>query len=92
MVMMMYDWFRRFGTERPVYGLMHPCVWKAVPRVADLVAETGAVVAHPKMALAALRKGASVLVYPVERKMSFDSMPYVTKSAWLGIKLLSSWH
>lgn len=64
MVMMMYDWFRRFGTERPVYGLMHPCVWKAVPRVAHLAAETGAVVAHPKMAIAALRKGASVLVYP----------------------------
>ncbi len=26
MFMMIYDWVRRFGTERTVYGLMHPKV------------------------------------------------------------------
>lgn len=64
MVMMTYDWFRQFGTERPVYGLTHPCVWKAFPPLAHLAAQVGAVIAHPKMAIAALRQGASVLVYP----------------------------
>lgn len=64
MYMMMYDWFRRFGTERAVYGLMHPCVWKVVPTVAHLAQKLGAVVAHPKMAITALHQGASVLVYP----------------------------
>jgi 1-acyl-sn-glycerol-3-phosphate acyltransferase len=64
MVMMMHDWFRRFGTERPVYGLMHPQVWKANPPLARLAAQIGALEAHPKMAIAALRRGASVLVYP----------------------------
>lgn len=64
MVMMMYDWFRRFGPERLVYGLLHPTIWKRFPIVAHLAAQVGAVMAHPKMAIAALRRGASVLVYP----------------------------
>ena len=62
--MMMYDWFRRFGTERPVYGLMHQSVWTVNPSLADLAVKAGAVRAHPKMAIAALKRGASVLVYP----------------------------
>ena len=64
MVMMIYDWFRHFGTERPVYGLTHPCVWKAFPLLAHLLTQVGGVIAHPKIAIAALRQGASVLVYP----------------------------
>ncbi len=64
MFMMMYDWFRRFGYSHPVYGLMHSLVWQQAPAVAQLAAKVGAVVAHPKMAIAALRKGCSVLVYP----------------------------
>lgn len=64
MVMMMYDWFRHFGTERLVYGLMHPHAWKVNPQVAELAAKTGAIMAHPQMAIAAFRQGASVLVYP----------------------------
>ncbi len=62
--MMMYDWFRRFGTERLIYGLMHPYVWKLSPEIAKLAEKTGAIVAHPKNAVAALDIGASVLVYP----------------------------
>jgi 1-acyl-sn-glycerol-3-phosphate acyltransferase len=64
MWMMMHDWFRRFGPERPVYGLMHPNVWKAMPPLAQIAEKTGAIIAHPKMAIAALQTGASVLVYP----------------------------
>jgi 1-acyl-sn-glycerol-3-phosphate acyltransferase len=64
MFMMIYDWFRRFGLERPVYGLMHPAVWQVLPSLADIAAEVGAVMAHPKMAIAALKQQASVLVYP----------------------------
>ncbi len=64
MIMMIYDWFRHFGVERPVYGLMHPKVWLINPALADLAAKVGAIAAHPKMALTALKSGASVLVYP----------------------------
>ncbi|MDJ0568566.1 MAG: lysophospholipid acyltransferase family protein [Pleurocapsa sp. MO_192.B19] len=64
MVMTMYDWFRHFGTQRPVYGLMHNSVWRINPSLARLGEQTGAIAAHPKMAIAALQSGASVLVYP----------------------------
>lgn len=64
MLMMMYDWFQRFGVEQPVYGLMHPRVWEVAPPLAQLGAKMGAIMAHPKMAYSALRSGASVLVYP----------------------------
>ncbi|MCC5637582.1 acyltransferase family protein [Nostoc sp. CHAB 5844] len=64
MLMLMYDWFHRFGVEQPVYGLMHPTVWEVSPPLAQLAAKMGAIMAHPKMAYSALRSGASVLVYP----------------------------
>lgn len=62
--MFMYDWFRRFGYERLAYGLMHPLGWKVVPALAKAAAQVGAVLAHPKVATRALRRGAAVLVYP----------------------------
>ncbi|MEW6491225.1 MAG: lysophospholipid acyltransferase family protein [Cyanobacteriota bacterium] len=61
--MFMYDWFCRFGYDRLVYGLMHPLAWK-VPTVPRLAAQVGAIMAHPKMAIAALQRDAAVLVYP----------------------------
>lgn len=64
MAMMMYDWFRRFGVEKPVYGLMHPKAWQVSTPLAHMAAKAGAIIAHPKMAYTALRSGASVLVYP----------------------------
>jgi 1-acyl-sn-glycerol-3-phosphate acyltransferase len=64
MIMMMYDWFFRFGTQRLVYGLMHPYAWKVSPQIANLAQKVGAIVAHPKVASAAFDMGASVLVYP----------------------------
>jgi 1-acyl-sn-glycerol-3-phosphate acyltransferase len=64
MFMMIYEWFHRFGDQHSVYGLMHPCVWKVLPPLAHIAVQVGAIQAHPKMAIAALRQGASVLVYP----------------------------
>lgn len=64
MFMMIYDWVKRFGPERPVYGLMHPKVWTVFPALAQLAERAGAIAAHPKMALAALDRDASLLVYP----------------------------
>ena len=64
LTMFMVDWLRHFGSERPIYGLMHPKVWQVNPGLAKLATQLGAIQAHPKMATAALRQGASVLVYP----------------------------
>ncbi len=64
MFMLMYDWFCRYGVERPAYGLAHPGVWKYFGPISTLAAQAGAVVAHPKMAMAALQRDAAVLVYP----------------------------
>jgi 1-acyl-sn-glycerol-3-phosphate acyltransferase len=64
LAMFLVDWLHRFGVERPIYGLMHPKMWQAYPPVARLATEVGALQAHPRMAMAALQAGASVLVYP----------------------------
>ena len=64
MVMMIYDWFQHQGLDRPIHGLMHPTVWKMSRPMAELAVKVGALQAHPKMAIAALQSGASVLVYP----------------------------
>jgi 1-acyl-sn-glycerol-3-phosphate acyltransferase len=61
--MFMYDWFRTFGYERLAYALMHPSAWDT-PIFAVPGAPVGALIAHPKMASAALRKDAALLVYP----------------------------
>ncbi|NET17427.1 MAG: acyltransferase family protein [Okeania sp. SIO1H6] len=63
MHMCMYDWFKRFGPERLVYGLMHQNAWSTFPST-PLAVQCGAVRAHPKMAIAAFQRNASVAVYP----------------------------
>lgn len=63
MHMCMYDWFKRFGAERLVYGLMHQNAWSVFPTT-PLAIQCGAVRAHPKMAIAAFQRNASVTVYP----------------------------
>ena len=95
MMMSMYDWFRRFGTERPVYGLMHPYMWKFYPPVAKIGTQAGAIQAHPKMGMAALQSGASVLVYPgggqdVYRPYSQrDSIEFVGRTGFIKLALRS---
>jgi 1-acyl-sn-glycerol-3-phosphate acyltransferase len=77
--MMMYDWFRRFGTDRPIYGLTHPSVWEnnPYPFLTQLAMQVGAIPASPRMAFAALREGASLLVYPGGAKDLFR--PYTQR-------------
>ena len=62
--MFLYDWFRRFGYERTVYGLTHAKVWHVYPWMAELAAKAGAIPFYGRNALAVIREGASVLVYP----------------------------
>lgn len=64
MHMMMYDWFRQFGLDRVVYGLMHADLSQSFLPVTEMAVKTGAIMAHPTMAHRALKSGASVLVYP----------------------------
>ena len=64
MVMMIYDWFRYFGTDRLAYGLMEPRIWQAFPGLARLATQVGTIRPHAHMAISALRRGASVLIYP----------------------------
>jgi 1-acyl-sn-glycerol-3-phosphate acyltransferase len=61
--MFLYDWFSRFGYERLAYALMHPSAWQT-PIFARPGSQVGAIIAHPKMARAALSKDAALLVYP----------------------------
>ena len=63
MYMLLYDWLRRFGAERPAYGLKHRELLKSRERLIR-AARFGIVPAEPKVAMAALRQGAPVLVYP----------------------------
>lgn len=64
MHMSMYEWFRRFGVYRPLYGLMHPNTFQAFGAVTDMAVRCGAVLADPRVAFAAFDSGASVVVYP----------------------------
>lgn len=96
MVMMMYDWFRRFGTQRLAYGLMHPIAWTAYSSVTKLAAQTGAIRANPKMAIAALEQKASVLVYPGGAEDVFRPYTERNKIKFMGrkgfIKLALKYH
>ncbi|MCA1992609.1 MAG: glycerol acyltransferase, partial [Coleofasciculus sp. S288] len=53
----------RFGYDRVTYALMHRLAWKFTP-FPKTAAQFGAILAHPKMAIAALQRDAAVLVYP----------------------------
>jgi 1-acyl-sn-glycerol-3-phosphate acyltransferase len=64
MFMLLYDWFCRYGTERLAYGLAHPSVWQHFGSISKFATQAGSVVAHPRMAIAALQRDAAVLVYP----------------------------
>ncbi|MDJ0570321.1 MAG: lysophospholipid acyltransferase family protein [Pleurocapsa sp. MO_192.B19] len=63
-VMMTYDWFRQFGTDRLAYALMEPKIWQFLPGLARLAAQVGTIQPHPDMIRAALRRDAAVLIYP----------------------------
>lgn len=62
--MLMRDWFRRFGVERPAYALMNPTIWTALSGLARLATQIGTLRAHPKTAFEALHHDAALLIYP----------------------------
>lgn len=62
--MVMRDWYQQFGVDRSVYALMNPTIWQAMPGLARLATQMGAIRARPKMAFAALHNNASLLIYP----------------------------
>jgi 1-acyl-sn-glycerol-3-phosphate acyltransferase len=64
MYMMIYDWFRHFGTERPAYALTHPNLWQLAPFLAEPAAKCGSLQATAEMAISALQQEAALLVYP----------------------------
>lgn len=76
-VMMTYDWFQHFGTERLAYALMDPRIWQAMPPVGRLAAQVGALRAEPHITLKALERGASLLIYPGGAKDVFR--PYTQR-------------
>lgn len=63
-VMMTYDWFRHFGTERSAYALMEPKIWQFLPGLARLATQVGTIQPHPDLIREALRREAAVLIYP----------------------------
>ena len=63
-VMITYDWFRHFGTERLVYALMEPKIWQFMPGLARLATQVGTIRPYPSLAISALRRDATVLIYP----------------------------
>ena len=64
MLMFMHDWYRRFGVDRAMYGLMHPKIWEYSPWVAAFMEKIGAIAAHPTPGSNALAQNQAVLVYP----------------------------
>jgi 1-acyl-sn-glycerol-3-phosphate acyltransferase len=64
MLMVVYDWFRRFGTQRLAYALTDSRAWQFLPGLARLATQVGAIQSRPQMAIAALQRGASLLIYP----------------------------
>jgi len=63
MLCLMAAFWRRFGPERPAYGLAHDQVFR-VPMLGRLLSRLGAVPAGQERARALLERDATVLVYP----------------------------
>jgi 1-acyl-sn-glycerol-3-phosphate acyltransferase len=63
MFSLMVGFWRRYGAERPSYGLAHDMVFK-LPFLGRWIAKLGAVPAHPDNARKLLERDVAVLVYP----------------------------
>ena len=85
-VMMTYDWFRQFGTDRPAYALMEPKIWQALPGLARLATQVGTIQPHPNLTRAALRRNAAVLIYPGGTKDVFRPYSQRNKIDFYGHK------
>lgn len=69
-LMVFYGWFKQFGTSRRAVGLAHAVALKN-PFFRWLVLRLGAIPADPEIALEALRRDYSLLVYPGGEKEAF---------------------
>lgn len=85
-VMMTYDWFRQFGTERLAYALMEPKIWDFLPGLARLATQVGTIRPYPELAREALRRGAGVLIYPGGTKDVFRPYSLRNKIYFCGQK------
>lgn len=63
MFALMLTFWRRFGVERPAYGLMHDFACR-FPVTGKFTMRLGGVAAHPANAIRLLERDAPVLVYP----------------------------
>lgn len=61
--MTLHAWMTAHGTESPVYGLVHPAIFR-IPYVNVHTMKIGGIKANPWEAMAALDREAVVLVYP----------------------------
>jgi 1-acyl-sn-glycerol-3-phosphate acyltransferase len=64
LAMTFYDWHRRFGFDRRVYGLTHAKLWAGYPWIAGQVAAIGGIPFHGRKAMVVLERGDGLLVYP----------------------------
>ena len=77
----MVNFLRHFGTEREAYALAHNAVM-GLPLTGTWLRRVGTLPAHPDAARNALRRGASVLVYPGGDEDVFRTWASATASAW----------
>jgi 1-acyl-sn-glycerol-3-phosphate acyltransferase len=59
----LHAWMTALGAETPMYGLVHPAIFK-IPYLNVHTMKIGGIRAHPRQAMEALDAGAVVLVYP----------------------------
>lgn len=69
-LMIFYAWWKRFGTSRRALGLAHTIALNN-PFFRWVIARIGAIPAHPEIALEALHRNYSLLVYPGGEKEAF---------------------
>ena len=69
-LMIFYAWWKRFGTSRRALGLAHSVALNN-PFFRWIVPKLGAIPADPEIALEALERGYSLMVYPGGEKESF---------------------
>ena len=77
-MMMTYDWFRQFGTDRLAYGVMDHKIWQVLPSLARLATQIGTIQTDPTLAKMALARGAALLIYPGGIKDVFR--PYTSRN------------
>lgn len=61
--MTLHAWMTAHGVDAPVYGLVHPAIFR-IPYLNVHTMKIGGIRAHPRQAMAALDAGKVVLVYP----------------------------